>query len=72
MDFVSEIVHQIEHSEPNNLLAFQPVLIAVLLDDKIIGGLNPMLLFQFNQTTGLMPVEGHSRHEITEDTVFFC
>ena len=72
MDSVSESVRQIEHYEQTILLAFQPVFVAVFLDNQIVGGLNAVLLFQYDQTTGLMPVVGHARHEISEDAVFFC
>ena len=54
------------------LLAFQPILVAVFLDDQVVGGLNSVLLLKLDQSSGLVHVVGYSGHEMTEDAVFLC
>ena len=52
------------------LLAFQPILVAVFLDDQVVGGLNSVLLLKLDQPSGLVHVVGYSGHEMTENAVF--
>ena len=41
------------------LLAFQPILVAVFLDDQVVGGLNSVLLLKLDESSGLVHVVGY-------------